>query len=181
MKSGIKTIIAGVVMFIFGAVIVPLLFLFPLIFGKSNEVQFKVPGTCEVSVEKPGCYYLLNDFQTFYDGRSYNRSETVPDGTEIKILNSDGTELHFASDTSFSFSSGSSSKKSIGYVDIKSSGKIKIEVSGGNEERVFSFEPLSFVKVIGLVFAAFATAGIVGIGGIGICVWGIVKLVRENK
>ena len=68
MKRGIKTIIAGVVIFVFGAFVVPLLFIFPLIFGKSNEVQFKVPGTFEANAEKPGRYYLWNDFQTIYDG-----------------------------------------------------------------------------------------------------------------
>jgi len=43
-----------------------------------HEVQSKVPGTQEVIIEKPGRYYLWNDFRTVYAGKSYDQSEHIP-------------------------------------------------------------------------------------------------------
>lgn len=172
--------IVGAVLFILGTVIVPVLFILPLIFGKSDEVQFMVPGTFEAKAEKPGRYYLWNDFQTIYDGKSYNRSEGLPDGMVIKILNSDGTQLHLVSDPSISTSNGSSAAKSIGYVEIENPGKIKIEVTGG-DERVLSFAPSKVFKIVGLIVGAFAASALISISGLAIGIWGIIKLVRSNK
>jgi hypothetical protein len=180
MKRGIKTMIVGGVLFILGAVVVPILFILPLIFGKSNEVQFTVPGTFETKVERPGRYYLWNDFQTFYNGKSYNRSESIPDGMEIKVWNSDGTQLHLVSDFSTSTSNGSSSAKSIGYVEIENPGKVKIEVTGG-DERILSFGPSNVFKIFGLILGAFGASALVGISGLAIGIWGIIKLVKSNK
>ena len=163
--------IAGAVLFILGTVIVPVLFILPLIFGRSDEVQFMVPGTFEAKTEKPGRYYLWNDFQTFYDGKSYNRSESIPDGMEIKIWNSDGTQLHLVSDSSTSTSNGSSAAKSIGYVEIENPGKVKIEVKGG-DERVLSFAPSHVFKILGLVLGAFAASALISISGVAIGIWG---------
>jgi len=179
MKRGIKTIIAGVVIFVFGAFVVPLLFIFPLIFGKSNEVQFKVPGTFEANAEKPGRYYLWNDFQTIYDGKSYNRSESIPDGMQITIRNSSGAALHLVTDASISSNNGSNCQKSIGYVEIAGPGKLEIEVTGG-DERILSFAPSNLLKIFGLILVAVGSTAVVAIGGIGIGVWGIIKLVRSK-
>jgi hypothetical protein len=97
-----------------------------------------VPGSVAASVEKPGRYYLWNDFRTVYEGRSYNRSEGIPDGIEIRVHDAEGQSLEFVGDKSISSSSGSSSRNSIGYVQVGSPGQLKIEVSGGNEDRIFS-------------------------------------------
>ena len=151
--------IAGAVLFILGTVIVPVLFILPLIFGKSDEVQFIVPGTFEAKTEKPGRYYLWNDFQTFYDGKSYNRSERIPDGMEIRIWNSDGTQLHLVSDPSISSSNGNSAAKSIGFVEIEKPGKVKIAVTGG-DQRVLSFAPSKVFKIAGLILGAFGASAL---------------------
>ena len=181
MKPGIKAIIAGGVIFIFGTLVVPLLFILPFMFEKSSEVQFKAPGTCETSVEKPGRYYLWNDFRAVYHGKSYNRSKSLPDGMEIKIQNSDGSLLQFVSDTSISSNSNGSSKNSIGYVEIKAPSKIKVEVSGGDEDRILSLEQFNLSKMFGFMIAGFGVSALVTIGGIGIGIWGILRLVKSNQ
>lgn len=181
MKPGIKTIIAGVVLFIFGAFLVPLLIILPIILEKSKAVQFKVPGTQEVKIEKPGRYYLWNDFQTVYDGKSYNRSKSIPDGMEIKIQDSAGTLLDFVSDTSISSSDNGSSKNSIGYVEVENIGQIKVDVSGGDEERIFSFGRSGLLKMFVLILGGVGLSILVSMGGVGIGIWGIVKLVKSNK
>jgi hypothetical protein len=181
MKPGIKTIIAGAALFVLGAVVIPLLVILPLILGKSDEVQFKVPGTVQATVKEPGRYYVWNNFRIFYEGKNYDRSETIPDGIEIRIHNAKGEPLKFVSDTSTSATVNSSAKNSIGYVEVERPGTVGIEVTGGNEERVFSFSQSRFLKMFGMFLGGFGLAMLAGVGGFGIIIWGIVKLVRANK
>lgn len=181
MKTGIITIITGVVLLVLGGFVIPLLLVLSLVLGKPHEIQFKIPGSSQATVEKPGRYYVWNDFQTVYNGTSYNRSESIPDGIKIRIHNSQGELLTFVSDTSMSSSAGSSSKNSIGYVEVQSPGEVRIEVSGGNEERIFSFSESGLLKMFGLFFGGFGCSMLVGISGFGIIIWGIVKLVGEHK
>src|SRR5579862_6613014 len=118
MKRGVKTIIAGAIIFICGAFVIPLAIILPFVLGGSHDVQFKVPGTAEVTVKNVGRYYLWNDFQTVYEGRSYNSSKTIPGGMAIEIREADGHPLEFTSDNSITMTSGNSSKNSVGYVEI---------------------------------------------------------------
>lgn len=181
LKSGIKTIITGAVIFTVGAFIVPLLFILPVILGHKHEAQFKAPGGIEVAAEKPGRYYLWNDFQTVYEGKSYDRSESIPDGLEIRIRDAEGHRLQFVSDASISASSGSSAKKSIGYVEVEHPGKVTVQVTGGSEERIFSFSQPELLRIIGLILGGFGLSVIVAVAGLGLIIWGIVKLVRANR
>ena len=183
MKTGTKTIIGGVVCLL-GAFVVPLLFLLSAVFGsfsESDEHQFKAPGTLETTIEHPGRYYVWNDFQTIYEGKNYSRPESLPDGIEIHIRDENGDLLPFTSNSSISMTSGSNSKRSIGYVEIAHTGKVIIEISGGSDERIFSFAQSGFWKIFGFIFRAFAFAALAGLIGIGLVIWGIVKLARANK
>jgi hypothetical protein len=181
MKRGIKTIIAGTVVFVVGAFVIPLLFVLPMIFGKSQDFQFKAPGSAETTVNEPGRYYLWNDFRTVYGGKSYDRSETIPDGVEIQIRDAAGRQLQFFSDTSISMTSGGSSKKSIGYVVVKDPGKVTLLLAGGNEERIFSFSQSGLLKMFGLIAGGFGLSMLTGLVGFGLIIWGVVKLVRGSK
>ena len=181
MKPGIKTIIAGVMLSIFGGGIIPLIIVLPLILEKSKEVQFRVPGTQEVNIEQPGRYYLWNDFQTIYEGRSYNHSKDIPDGVQIKIQEDNGPLLHFFGDTSISSSDNDGAKNSIGYVEIKNPGKVEIDISGGNEQRVFSFGQTDFLRMAGLIIGGIGLSLLVVMSGIGISLWGIAKLIKSGR
>jgi len=182
MKKGIKTIITGSVLFILGTFVIPFLCVIPLFPDGSKDVQFKVPGTIQAVIDKPGRYYLWNDYRTIYKGKSYNRSESIPDGLEIKIKDSNGKLLDFVCNSYNSTYSGDNARKSIGYVETKNVGKVDIEVSGGNEERIFSFSSSSnLLKIIVLFFGSFAIAALFALAGVGITIWGIVKLVNANK
>jgi hypothetical protein len=181
MKPGIKSIAAGAVLFLLGAFVFPLLVILPLFLGESNEVRFRVPGSVAASVEKPGRYYLWNDFRTVYEGRSYNRSEGIPDGIEIRVHDAEGQSLEFVGDKSISSSSGSSSRNSIGYVQVGSPGQLKIEVSGGNEDRIFSFSQSGLLKMFGLILVGGFLSVLAALCGFGLIVWGTIKLVKSKK
>ena len=182
MTVGIKTIVTGVTFFVLGAVVVPLAIVLSLVIGDKNEEQFMIPGSTQVVVEEAGRYYLWNDYQTVFKGKSYSRSEAIPDGIEIKIKNRETGELFsFVSDTSTSSSSGSSSKNSIGYIEVPTPGSVHIEVLGGNEERVFSFSRSGLLALFGLILGGFGLSMTLGLSGAGLTIWGVVKIVRSNK
>jgi hypothetical protein len=181
MKPGLKTLITGITLFILGGFVIPFLIILPLFLNESANSQFLIPGSKEVTVEEPGRYYLWNDFQTVHDGKSFSRSESIPDGLEIAVTDDTGNTLTFTSDTSTSSSSGSSSKNSIGYVEVSNPGKLSVSVSGDSEERVFSFSrsifPKMFLTILGGGIASLLMAFI----GFGIGIWGVIKLVRNRR
>jgi hypothetical protein len=181
MKPGIKKIITGGVIFFVGAFVIPLSFVLPLILHHEQESQFKAPGNTEITVTKPGRYYLWNDFRTIYDGKSYDRSENIPDGLDIRIQDADGHQLQFVSDGSISSSSSTSAKKSIGYVEVERAGKVTINVRGGSENRIFSFSQSGLLMMFGLVLGGAGLAIVVSAAGIGLIIWGIVTRARANQ
>src|ERR1041385_7405172 len=113
MKRGVKTIIAGGVLFVFGVLVIPLLLVGSLLLQKSDEVQFKVPGTAEATVEAPGRYYLWNDYDTVYNGKSYHNSETLPGGMDIKITDPDGAVMTLVDNASITVTSNGNAKHAI--------------------------------------------------------------------
>ena len=182
MKTGIKTIIAGVTLFVLGAVVVPLAIVLPIVLGEKNKEQFVIPGSTHVAVEEAGRYYLWNDYQTVFKGKSYIRSEAIPDGLEITIKNEKtGEPYNFVSDSSISSSSGTSSKKAIGYIEVLTPGTVCIEILGGDEERIFSFSRSILLAMFGLILGGFGLSMILGLSGVALLIWGIVKLVRSNR
>jgi hypothetical protein len=70
----------------------------PVILDGSDGQQFLIPGSTQVAIAEPGRYYLWNDFQTFYDGKSFNRSQRIPDGLKIMVKDEEGNSLLFNSD-----------------------------------------------------------------------------------
>ncbi len=181
MKSGIKTIIIGAVVFILGAVVVPVLCILPFLQHQHDQTQFKIPGKIEIAVQESGRYYLWNDFQTIYDGRTFSQSEHIPDGLNIQITDSSGRKITFVGNTSISFSSGSSARDSIGYVEIEKPGKITVQVSGNTEERIFSFSKSRLLKMFLLLLAGFGGSAIIALTGLGLVIWGIWRQVKFVK
>jgi hypothetical protein len=180
MKKGLKTLIAGILLFALGAIVVPLTIVIPFLLSDSDKNQFLVPGVLEVEVTEPGRYYLWNDHQTVFEGQSYLRSESIPDGATIRISNADGEDLTFTGNTSTTVTSGNSSKRSIGYVEVTNPEKLKVSVTGDFKERVFSFTKSIVLKMFGLIFAGVGVSMVLAVSGVGLAVWGIVKLARKE-
>jgi hypothetical protein len=181
MQPGIKTIIAGGVMLLLGVLVVPLLVVLQLILGNQHGAQFEAPGSMELAVKEPGRYYLWNDFRTVFNGRTYDRSENLPDGVEIQIRDASGRQLEFISDSSISWSTGTSSKKSIGYVAVEQPGQVTVQVSGRSDDRILSFSTSGLLGVFGLIVGGVGLSMVVAIAGLGLIIWGTVKLVRANR
>jgi len=180
-EPGLKTLIIGIALFILGGFVIPFVLILPLFRNESANTQFLIPGSKEVIVEKPGRYYLWNDFQTVYDGRSFSRSEHIPDGLEIAVTDDTGKTLAFNSDTSTSSGSGRNSKKSIGYVEVSDPGKLMVSVSGDSEERVFSFSQSIFPKMFLAILGGGTASLLMAFIGFGIGIWGVIKLGRNKR
>jgi hypothetical protein len=180
MKPGVGSIIAGSVLLVLGVLVVPLIVILPLILSDRIEVQFKVPGTAEATIVEPGRYYLWNDFETVFEGNTYKRSKKIPDGYEIRIKDAKGELLEFVANASMTSSGAKGSKKSIGYVEVTEAGPLAIEVSGGDEERIFSFGPSLILKILGLVFGGVGAAMLFGAAGFVVIILGIVKLAKSS-
>jgi hypothetical protein len=181
MKPGVKIIIAGVVLMIVGAVCVPLGIVLKLILGQSDVVQFEVPGLLQTVVDEPGRYYLWNDHQTIFEGKSYNRAIEIPDGFEVSVFGPNGVELAFSSDLNTSFTSGSGVKQSFGYVDVENSGPVRVEIIGDIEGRIFSFSQFSLRGMFGIFVLGFIIAALFGLSGLALLICGIVKLANSPK
>jgi hypothetical protein len=180
-KRGSKSILLGLILFAGGAFVLPLIVVLSLFHEKPNEVQFIVPGEALLHAEKPGRYYVWNDFRTFYQGRNYHQSELIPDGVRIQISNSKGEPLELITDSSITHSSGSASRKSIGYVEVAHPDTLKIEVSGGDEPRVLSFAQSRFFKIFGRIMGGFALSALTALSGIGLTIWGIFKFSKSTR
>lgn len=179
MRPGIKTFIVGLLLCL-GAFAVPFLFILPLILGKSDRVQFTVPGKCEFTAAAAGRYYLWNDYETIYNGKSYNRSKETPDGIDIQIHDTNGP-VQFTSDTSTSVSGGGTSRASIGYVDLTHPEKLEIEIAGGAGNRIFSFGKSGMLRMMGMILGGLAATIFVGVTGFILVVLGAIKLIKGER
>ena len=181
MKTGTKLIILGVALILLGTVVLPTAIILPAILSNSTETKFIVPGNAQVKVDEAGKYYLWNNYQTIFKGKSYNRAKTIPDGLEIIITDAEtGNQFNFVGSGSMTSSNGSNAKSTIGYIEITSPCTIDIEVTGNSENQVFSFSESLLLKMMGRIFGGIVLAFICGMAGIGLIVWGIIKLEKKK-
>ncbi len=176
MKKGLKTVITGAVLFVLAVFVLPLALLVPVVLQDSSPSQFLIPGVAEFELEAPGRYYLWNDYRTIFEGESFHRSESLPDGLRMVVRGAAGDELKLITDASISLSSGSRSQRSIGYVDVPQAGSWEVEVSGEVKSRVFSFGESKVLKLFGLIFGAAVCCVILAVAGLIVGVIGVVQL-----
>ena len=182
MKPGTKPIILGVILFTLGGIAFPAAIILPLFLDDSIDQQFSIPGTIQVAIEEPGRYYLWNDHQTIFNGKTYNRSEDLPDGIEISITDTaTGTLFDFIDTASISISGGNSAKRSIGYIEVSNPTRLQVDITGGNEDRIFSFARATFFEKLKRIFGGVALAFLAGSSGVGLVIWGVVKSTRAKE
>lgn len=176
MKRGFGTIVTGVVLFVAGILVGPGFMIFTLMLNRQAPRQFLVPGSVEVVVEKPGRYYLWNNHQTIFEGRTYDTSESLPGGLEMTISDERGQKIPLIPDGSVSSQNGAMSKSSIGYVEVTTPGRLDVLVEGNADERVFSFAPADSMKMLALIFGGMGAFMLLAISGIVVGIIGIVRM-----
>ena len=186
MKKYTKQIVSGVVLFILGGMIIPVVFVVLLFTSLLNDkplAKFTIPGQAIVTIEKHGRYYLWNDYQTVFEGRSYSSSEELPGRLEISLLEKEaGDPIEFVSSQSITSSSGDSHKNSVGYFEVDEPGSYILSVFGETEPRVCSFSKSFFnAKSVLICMIAGLLEMVMGIGGFVLIVIGVISIVKDYK
>ena len=179
MRKGLKTLIAGIVLVLLGLFVIPAVILLAIFLPDHEDLSFQVPGQVEISVEEPGNYYLWNDYVTFFEGKSYRRSEEIPDGLAIGVQGEDGKEVVFHRNSSVTLDFGDRQQRSVGYVSVADPGTLLISVSGNFEPRIFSFSRSRLFMFFGLIFGGVGASILLSILGVGVSIWGVVKLAKN--
>lgn len=152
MKKGIPLIITGGILFALGSFVIPIIASIYLITSTIDKKMFEIhPPSFQLSTqtvftaEEPGRYYLWNDYQTIYNGHSYNLDKELPNGIEFKFTDKDsGKPFVFKGYTGMSESCMGSSRVTIGYINVTNACSIIIDISGNSEDRIFSFSRSAF-------------------------------------
>lgn len=183
MKAGTGRIVIGVVILLVGAVGVPITVAMQLIFEDRHETKFVAPGSTEVHLPEPGAYYLWNDYQTLHEGRAYNRSPELPDGLEIRIRNAEtGEPIELKpSGGSVSVQSGGTGSEAIGSISVPQPTSLRITTRGIDHQRVLSLSRFSMSRLLGYIFGGLAVAGVSGLLGVGLIVWGVIVNARARR
>lgn len=179
MKKGLPTLLAGIGLVGCGALLAPMAIFWQIRASKNEARSFVAPGHMQVNVAKAGRYYLWNEYRTVFEGRIYQQTPDLPDGLQIAVRGPDGLDLPFHSDTSISSNSGGSAKNSVGFVEVPAPAPLIVSVTGDSRERVFSFGRFDFGRLMASLFALLAVTGLLVLTGVGVALWGIIKLNRR--
>jgi hypothetical protein len=133
--------------------------------------QFQVPGAQDLKVGKPGTYVIWYDYATFYEGRSYQLGDELPNGLVIRVTEkASGQAIPVEQDLGSRETVGELRRRSIAVFKAPRTGSYSIEVSGSFEPRVFRVRRSVTVRII-LASAVLALANLVGwFGGLSIAI-----------
>jgi hypothetical protein len=181
-----KKVVVGIVL-CFLALAVPGVGLFFFISAVTQaEIRsFEGPGTIEVQVDDPGRYFLWNEYRTVFEGRSYSRSEELPDGVGFSAVRMDtGESISFRTNFSITHRSGQREKASIGYFEVTEPGLYRVSVEGLRQTRIFAFGQSSMddfggMMARGFFFTLFSIAAM--LAGLLFLIFGILELVRKRS
>jgi len=180
MQPGLKRLILGVLLFIFGVIAFPIFVIIPLAKIGMAEQAFLAPSSTTVEAKEAGNYYLWNKHHTTYNDQDYVSSIDLPDDLTISIQTANGEELEFINNTSHSTSNGTEAKQSIGHFEVFEPGALTITTEGNIEERVFSFSKIDFEDILKTIIGAGIASLIIIITGLVLGIWGIVKLSKKS-
>lgn len=154
MKPGLKKMLTGGGLCALGVIGGPAAIISLLVLGHTEKTTFEIPGEASIAVTEAGTYNLWYAYRTTHEGRVYNHSKDLPDGTEIQVLDANLQKIPLAEGSGMTTSTGNRESVRIGYVEIDEPQLIHIRVYGGEEERIFEFKKnrtLTFVAIIPVI------------------------------
>ena len=183
MRKGICLILIGALVFLLGAVAVPLLFILPLVKNMEKGSRFLAPGEMTVHVKEAGRFYLWNVHKTVYNGVNYRKPLALPDGATIEITSPDNAGLSLKSNTSITVNNFGEAMISVGYADIEQPGEYRISVSFPDpaESRVLAFSRSRIPAILATVAKAIGVALLVCLAAMAVMAFGIVACIRCGR
>jgi hypothetical protein len=117
------------------------------VLGSHGGDTFLVPSTQTFAIEEPGTYVLWHDHQIVFEGKSFSKSDGLPDQAIIKLTHQQ-TEVPMSGTWGATVTSGQHEKKEVGRFTIDQPGSYVLSASGFTEEHVFSFARSGVGRVI---------------------------------
>ncbi len=155
---------AGVV-FLAGIIGAAWLVFSAIITSLAGGSQFKVPGTLNIAVDKPGTYVLWHETQTIFQGQPYSTVDVWPEDMEVHVWN-DATQIEVPLETSSGVTEtvGSVKRHAVGNMEFPSAGTYTIEVKGDFPDKIFYVRRSMWKKIVVNVVIA-SVIGIIALLG----------------
>jgi uncharacterized membrane protein len=145
-----------------------------LIFHYDEGVQFLAPGSKTFDLAK-GRYVVWNDHVTVFEGRSYDSSRTLPDGTRITVTDASGATVTLRRTSGSTFRVGGTERVSVLEFEVTQPGRYEVTVRGDFPLRVFSVGPNLVWLLLGSIFGAIGLV-LLGTGvGVAIAAWAFIR------
>jgi uncharacterized membrane protein len=145
-----------------------------LIFQYHEGVQFLAPGSKTLELAK-GRQVIWNDHVTVFEGRSYDSSKNLPDGTQIRVTDSDGATVALRRTTGSTFRGGGTERVSVLEFEVTQPGRHEITVRGDFPPRVLSVGPDLVWLLLCSIFGAIGLV-LLGCGtGVAIAAWAFIR------
>jgi hypothetical protein len=131
--------LAGLLVFLGGAVGGTGFFLWFLFTSIGGGQQFLIPGTMTLEAAEPGTYVLWYDHATLFNGRAYQFDGSLPNGLRVRITETaTHQELPLTQGFGGSETLGNLRRVTVGEFEVRRPGAYAIEATGPFEARVFS-------------------------------------------
>jgi len=180
MRRGVKTTVVGGLL-ILSSIVVPFLFIIPEAIRQSEDAEaFPVPGKMTVTLDDPGEYYVWSHNDAPMKGPTTTPNYIIMD-EDITVIDSDGKDVVFVENISFSIERPGSEKQSIGTFRIDQPATVAIEVPAEYPEMSLSVSRLSASRFLNAMGYGILIAGVIGLAGLGLLIWGIVKLASGKR
>lgn len=185
LRPGLKLIIIGGVIAIFGALIIPAILIYAGFPTDTEPKEFTVPGSFSVDINKPGQYYLWNHTRVVYKGVTLSYSNELPKEMSISVSDQDGNPLRLIPDRSYSVTTNGNKRSSIGYVHISKANqlplKLNVNVDGSQRKFTFSLSEFNFSSVLRFSLGIIAILLAIVAVGAGFIIFGAKKLLLASE
>lgn len=143
-----KKIVLAVLLLLLGFAL-PMALIIALLWTQNEAVVFRGPGSQILNVEKPGQYFLWNQYSGMHEGKLFSAPEELPSGVTF-ILRANDSEKNFPiqPDSSYSSSMGDSQKRSIGLFELDQPGSYTLSITNLPEESLFSWSRSLFPNLL---------------------------------
>jgi uncharacterized membrane protein len=145
-----------------------------LIFHYDEGVQFLAPGSKTLDLAK-GRHVVWNDHVTVFEGRSYDSSKNLPDGTQITVTDASGVTVALRRTSGSTFRGGGTERVSVLEFEVTQPGRHEITVRGDFPRRVLSVGPDLVWLLLCSIFGAIGLL-LLGTGaGVAIAAWAFIR------
>ena len=118
--------------------------------------RFLAPGEAQLAVARPGHYVLWHEHRTIYEGRAFDVSAAMPDGTRYRVYGPDGGSIPVEPYAGMSSKDSDGGSVSLAHFQAPLPGTYRVAVDGLLEPRVIAIGPNRLWPILKLTGQALA-------------------------